>query len=221
MDFLGLRNLTILDNIIRNIKVNKNIDLLAQDIPMNDYETIKLFQEADTNGVFQFESDGIKDVLKRLKPENFEDIVAVNALYRPGPMKQIDSFIRRKHGKEKIEYVNEVLEPILNTTYGIIVYQEQVMRIVVDMAGFSLGEADILRRAMGKKQVDVMEKEREHFVNGAINKGHTEQAAKVVYNYIYEFSNYGFNRAHAVVYSTLAYQLAYLKANYTEEFYQA
>ena len=221
MDFLGLRNLTILDNIIRNIKTNKNIDILAQDIPMNDFETIKLFQEADTNGVFQFESDGIKDVLKRLKPENFEDIVAVNALYRPGPMKQIDSFIRRKHGKEKIEYVNDVLEPILNTTYGIIVYQEQVMRIVVDMAGFSLGEADILRRAMGKKQVDVMEKEREHFVNGAINKGHTEHAAKEVYNYIYEFSNYGFNRAHAVVYSTLAYQLAYLKANYTEEFYQA
>src|SRR5699024_9980619 len=140
MDLLGLRNLTILDNIIRNIKTNKNIDILAQDIPMNDFETIKLFQEADTNGVFQFESDGIKDVLKRLKPENFEDIVAVNALYRPGPMKQTDSFIRRKHGKEKIEYVNDVLEPILNTTYGIIVYQEQVMRIVVDMAGFSLGE---------------------------------------------------------------------------------
>src|SRR5699024_4763597 len=221
MDFLGLRNLTILDNIIRNIKTNKNIDILAQDIPMNDFETIKLFQEADTNGVFQFESDGIKDVLKRLKPENFEDIVAVNALYRPGPMKQIDSFIRRKHGKEKIEYVNDVLEPILNTTYGIIVYQEQVMRIVVDMAGFSLGVADILRRAMGKKQVDVMEKEREHFVNGAINKGHTTHAAKEVYNYIYELSNYGFNRGHAVVYSTLAYQLAYLKANYTEEFYQA
>lgn len=221
MDFLGLRNLTILDNIIRNIKNNKKIVIQPSEIPMNDAETIKLFQQADTNGVFQFESEGIKDVLKRLKPENFEDIVAVNALYRPGPMKQIDTFIRRKHGKEKIEYVHEVLEPILNTTYGIIVYQEQVMRIVVDMAGFSLGEADILRRAMGKKQVEVMEKEREHFVSGAMEKGYTQQAAKEVYNYIYEFSNYGFNRAHAVVYSTLAYQLAYLKANYTEEFYQA
>ncbi|XJS11571.1 DNA polymerase III subunit alpha [Aerococcaceae bacterium WGS1372] len=221
MDFLGLRNLTILDDIINNIKMNKGIHFDVQSIPMNDLNTLKIFQKADTNGVFQFESDGIKEVLKKLKPERFEDIVAVNALYRPGPMKQIDTFIRRKHGREEITYIHPILEPILKNTYGIIIYQEQVMQIVVDMAGFSLGEADILRRAMGKKQVDVMQREREHFIKGALSKGHTQEAAEQVYNYIYEFSNYGFNRAHAVVYSTLAYQLAYLKANFTEEFFQA
>lgn len=221
MDFLGLRNLTILDSIINNVKHNKQIEIDPLTISMDDDATLKIFQTADTNGVFQFESDGIKDVLKRLKPESFEDIVAVNALYRPGPMKQIDTFINRKHGKEAIQYVHPILEPILKNTYGIIVYQEQVMQIVVQMAGFSLGEADILRRAMGKKQVAVMERERSHFMNGARAKGFSDDAASEVYNYIYEFSNYGFNRAHAVVYSTLAYQLAFLKANYPEEFYQA
>lgn len=221
MDFLGLRNLTILDDIINNISRNKHTQINPQELPMNDPKTLKIFQEADTNGVFQFESDGIKEVLKRLKPERFEDIVAVNALYRPGPMKQIDTFIRRKEGQEEIKYIHSVLQPILSNTYGIIVYQEQVMQIVVNMAGFSLGEADILRRAMGKKQVDVMQREREHFIKGALSKGHTLKDAEEVYNYIYEFSNYGFNRAHAVVYSTLAYQLAYFKANFPEEFFQA
>ena len=221
MDFLGLRNLTILDDIVNNIILNKGIKIELEAIPKNDGPTLELFQQADTNGVFQFESDGIKEVLKRLKPERFEDVVAVNALYRPGPMKQIDNYIRRKHGKEMIEYVHPVLEPILNNTYGIVVYQEQVMQIVVSMAGYSLGEADILRRAMGKKQVDIMQREREHFINGALSKGHTLNDAEQVYNYIYEFSNYGFNRAHAVVYSTLAYQLAYFKANYPAEFFQA
>lgn len=221
MDFLGLRNLTILDDIVNNIHLNKGIRINLEAIPKDDLKTLTVFQEADTNGIFQFESDGIKEVLKRLKPERFEDVVAVNALYRPGPMKQIDNYIRRKHGQEAIEYVHPVLEPILRKTYGIVVYQEQVMQIVVSMAGYSLGEADILRRAMGKKQVDVMQREREHFIKGSLSKGHTLQDAEQVYNYIYEFSNYGFNRAHAVVYSTLAYQLAYFKANYPEEFFQA
>lgn len=221
MDFLGLRNLKLLDDIVFNVRVAYQETIKVDQIPMNDEATLELFRKANMNGVFQFESEGIKQVLRKLKPESFEDIVAVNALYRPGPMKQIDRFISRKHGEEAFTYLHPLLEPILSKTYGIIVYQEQVMQVCQRLAGFSLGQADILRRAMGKKQVDVMEQEREHFITGAVTKGIPKATAEQVYEYIYEFANYGFNRAHAVVYSTLAYQLAYLKAHYPLAFYQA
>lgn len=221
MDFLGLKNLSILDRILRNIQRRQGEVLDINQIPMDDAQTLGLFRSGDTNGVFQFESEGIQNVLKQLKPTSFEDIVAVNALYRPGPMQQIQHFIRRKHGQEAIEYIHPDLEPILKNTYGIIVYQEQVMQILVRMGGFTMGEADMLRRAMSKKQADVMAQERSHFIQGATERGYEAQIAKEVYDYIYAFSNYGFNRAHAVVYSTLAYQLAYLKAHYPLEFYQA
>lgn len=221
MDFLGLRNLSILDATLSIIEEESNVELDIREIDMDDPATLELFQQGDTNGVFQFESDGIKNVLKRLKPESFEDIVAVNALYRPGPMKQIDSYIKRKRGQEQITYVHSMLEPILKSTYGIIVYQEQVMQIVVSIAGFSLGEADVLRRAISKKDIRVMEEERVHFIEGSMANGFTLSEAEEVYNYIYEFSNYGFNRAHAVVYSTLAFQLAYLKIHYPQAFFPA
>lgn len=221
MDFLGLRNLKLLDDVLNNIKLSQKEAIDIGAIDMSDSETLELFRRAQTAGVFQFESDGIRNVLRKLQPASFEDIVAVNALFRPGPMKQIDRFIRRKHGEEKIDYLHPLLEKSLSKTYGIIVYQEQVMQICQQMAGFSLGQADILRRAMGKKQADIMERERTHFIKGAIDNQIDPQTAQKVYQYIYEFANYGFNRAHAVVYSTLAYQLAYLKVHYPLEFYQA
>lgn len=221
MDFLGLRNLKLLDDVLNNIKLSQEEEIDIATIDMNDSRTLELFRKATTAGVFQFESDGIRNVLRKLQPASFEDIVAVNALFRPGPMKQIDRFVRRKHGEEKIEYLHPLLEKTLSNTYGIIVYQEQVMQICQQMAGFSLGQADILRRAMGKKQVDIMERERTHFIQGSLENQIDRQTAERVYQYIYEFANYGFNRAHAVVYSTLAYQLAYLKVHYPLEFYQA
>lgn len=221
MDFLGLRNLKLLDDVLANIRLSQKEDIDISSIDRNDVRTIELFRKASTAGVFQFESDGIRNVLRKLQPASFEDIVAVNALFRPGPMKQIDRFIRRKHGEESIDYLHPLLEKTLSNTYGIIVYQEQVMQICQQMAGFTLGQADILRRAMGKKQVAIMERERAHFIQGSLENNIDRQTAERVYEYIYEFANYGFNRAHAVVYSTLAYQLAYLKVHYPLEFYQA
>ncbi|MCW6675338.1 DNA polymerase III subunit alpha [Aerococcaceae bacterium NML171108] len=220
MDFLGLRNLTLLEDIIRNVKKGKpQFDI--KEINLDDETTLDLFRRADTFGIFQFESEGIKNVLRKVQPASFEDIVAVNALFRPGPMKQIDTFVARKHGKLKPEYFHEMLVPILAKTYGVMVYQEQVMQVCQLMAGFTLGQADLLRRAMSKKQADVMERERQYFIEGATKRGITAQLANQVYQHIQEFASYGFNRSHAVVYSTLAYQLAYLKAHYPLAFYQA
>lgn len=220
MDFLGLRNLQVLDEVLQVIREVYQEDIDINTIPNNDPASLALFCQANTSGVFQFESKGIRQVLKRLKPESFEDVVAVNALYRPGPMQQISTYIKRKHGQEPIEIIDPIIEPILRKTYGIIVYQEQVMQICQVMAGFSLGQADLLRRAMGKKQVAIMEQEKEHFIKGAAEKGVGQETALKVYQYIYQFANYGFNRAHAVVYSRLAYQLAYLKSHYPLAFYQ-
>ena len=220
MDFLGLRNLNLLDTIIKQVQKSR-ADFDIEAISMEDAQTLALFRAADTNGVFQFESDGIKQVLRKLQPERFEDIVAVNALFRPGPMKQIDHYVARRHGKESYQAIHPILEEILVPTYGIIVYQEQVMQVCQRMAGFSLGQADLLRRAMGKKQADVMAREREHFITGAREQGIEAEIASATYDYIYEFASYGFNRSHAVVYSTLAFQLAYLKVHYPLAFYQA
>lgn len=221
MDILGLRNLSLLDDILLNIKRTHGQTLDVYQFPMNDEATLALFKTADTNGVFQFESEGIKNVLRNLQPSEFEDIVAVNALFRPGPMQQIDEYIKRKKQQVPVEYLHPLLEPILKSTYGIIIYQEQVMQICQQLAGFTLGQADILRRAMGKKQADVMQREQAHFIEGAQERGIESDLAQKIYHYIEAFASYGFNRSHAVVYSTLAYQLAYLKAHYPLEFYQA
>ncbi len=220
IDFLGLRNLTILGNIVAALRAD-GIDIDPNQIPLDDQETLALFQRGDTDAVFQFESDGIKRVLEQLHPDSFEDIVAVNALYRPGPMNNIDHFINRKHGKERVQYPDPSLKKILGTTYGVLVYQEQVMQTAQVLAGFSLGEADLLRRAMSKKNADVIQRERAKFIEGAIKLGRKKKTAEKVYDYIAQFANYGFNRSHAVAYSKIAFWLAYFKVHYPGAFYLA
>lgn len=211
MDFLGIRNLTIIDEVMKNIPGFTMNDL--RNIPLNDKKTYQLLQTADTLGVFQLESDGIRRVLKKLKPERFDDLVAVLALYRPGPMENIDEFIARRHGK-KFTYEHPVLEPILKSTYGIIVYQEQIMQIAQIFAGFTLGQADLLRRAISKKKESELKQQENAFIAGAMNKGYSEAVAKHIYEYFLKFNNYGFNKSHAVAYGLVSYQMAYFKANY-------
>ena len=220
MDFLGLRNLSIMDNTLKLIR-QQQPDFNLSTISLNDPKTLALFQRGSTDGVFQFESAGIREVLINLHPDDFEDIVAVNALYRPGPLENIPHFIARKRGEETYQLPDSSLEPILGSTYGILVYQEQVMQLASAMAGFSLGEADLLRRAMSKKKQATMEGMRAKFLNGAQANGYTEDLAEQVFNYIDQFANYGFNRSHAVAYSKMAFQMAYLKANYPGEFFTA
>ncbi|MEI5992753.1 DNA polymerase III subunit alpha [Candidatus Enterococcus mansonii] len=221
MDFLGLRNLSIIDNTIKSVKRAYKEEIRLNQIPLDDDMTLALFRRGETSGVFQFESAGIRNVLRKLGPTNIEDIAAVNALYRPGPMQNIDLFIRRKKGIEPIDYPDPTLEPILKNTYGVIVYQEQIIQVASSMAGFSLGQADILRRAVSKKKKDVLDEERKHFVEGAMQQGHSESVATVVYDYIERFANYGFNRSHAFAYSFIGFQMAYLKVHYPGAFYAA
>ncbi|WP_096152994.1 MULTISPECIES: DNA polymerase III subunit alpha [Bacillus] len=219
MDFLGLRNLTIIQTI--KSLVQKADLKIEEPIPPNDEATFALLSEGDTSGIFQLESPGMRKVLLNLKPNSLEDIVAVNALYRPGPMEQIPLFIERKHGVKPIEYPHEDLIPILKNTYGVIVYQEQIMQIASALAGFSLGEADLLRRAVGKKKKEVLAEERQHFVKGCLKNGYDEKTANHIYDLIVRFADYGFNRSHAVAYSMIAYELAYLKANFPIQFMSA
>lgn len=214
MDFLGLRNLTLIEQITGLIERHEKKRIDFARISYADDKTFDLLGKGDTTGVFQLESDGMRSVLKRLKPTDLEDIVAVNALYRPGPMENIPLYIRRKHLEEQIEYPHPDLLPILQTTNGVIVYQEQIMEIASKMAGFSLGEADLLRRAVGKKQKEILDREREHFVSGCLNNGYDRTSANHIYDLIVKFANYGFNRSHAVAYSMISFQLAYLKAHY-------
>ncbi|TQR19803.1 DNA polymerase III subunit alpha [Psychrobacillus vulpis] len=221
MDFLGLRNLTIIERILNLINYNRSSKLLLEDIPLIDEQTLILLQNGDTTGVFQLESPGMRNALKQIKPTKFEDIVAVNALYRPGPMESIPLYAKRKLGQQAVIYEHPVLEPILNETYGIIVYQEQIMQIASQMAGFTFGEADLLRRAVSKKNRDILQKERTHFVQKAIHLGHTEEAASSVYDLIVRFADYGFPKSHAVAYSIISYQMAYLKAHFPVPFYCA
>ncbi len=220
MDFLGLRTLTVIDNTLDMLQ-EKGIDIDLDAIPLNDPETFSLFAEKGTVGVFQFESSGMKENLAKLQPERLEDLIAMNALYRPGPMQMIDSYIARKHGREKIEYPHEKLRPILEETYGIIVYQEQVIRIASEIAGFSLGKADILRRAMGKKKIGEMQKLKGEFIAGAKANGLSERVAREIYDYVEKFASYGFNKSHSAGYALIAYQTAYLKAHYPAEFMAA
>ena len=221
MDLLGLSNLTLLHKAIQQTQkiTKKAIDITK--VPLDDPRTFELFQKAQTNGIFQFESDGIRRVLKDMQPTAFEDLVAVLALYRPGPMEQIPHFINRKKGTEIVQYPHTSLQKILEPTYGILVYQEQVMQAASEMAGFTLGEADILRRAIGKKNSDAIAAQKEKFVHGALSKGYKQEDAETVYDYIEKFANYGFNKSHAVAYAMLSYQLAYLKANYPTAFFTA
>lgn len=221
IDFLGLRNLTILDNAIHFVKRDYDKDFDIHQISLDDPQTLQVFQKADTAGIFQFESSGIRNVLVQLKPQRFEDIVSTNALYRPGPMENIDEFIRRKNGRAPITYPNPQLKPILQITYGIIVYQEQVMQVASEMGGFTLGQADLLRRAMSKKKQDVIDRMRDQFIRGAMKKGYAQADAVQVYEFIERFGNYGFNRSHSVAYSKLAFQLAYIKCHYPAAFYAA
>ena len=221
MDFLGLRNLSIIDDTLQGIRQLLKQEVTQKDIPLDDVQTMQLFRRGETAGIFQFESAGIRNVLRRLQPESIEDIAAVNALYRPGPMQNIDAFIQRKHGKEKISYPVPELEPILQNTYGIMVYQEQIMQVASRMAGFSLGQADILRRAISKKKKDVLDEERRHFVSGAVQNGYTEDKAGEVYDYIERFADYGFNRSHAFAYSVVGFQMGYLKVHYPAAFFRA
>lgn len=220
MDFLGLKNLSILADAQEAVKQSRPEFDIWQ-IDWQDKETLQLFAQADTEGVFQFESAGIRRVLEQMKPQTLEDVAAVNALYRPGPMEQIPHFIARKHEREKVSYPHPDLRNILEETYGIIVYQEQVMQIASQMAGFSLGQADLLRRAMGKRKHDVMEAEREHFITGALEKGYSQTDAVKVFQYIEKFASYGFVKSHAFAYSMLAYQLAYIKVHFPNAFYLA
>lgn len=221
MDFLGLRNLSLIENILLSIEKNEHIKIELDEIPFTDPKTFQLLSQGDTTGVFQLESDGMRKVLQQLKPTEFEDIVAVNALYRPGPMQNIPDYIAGKNGQKKVEYMHPDLEPILKSTYGVIVYQEQIMQIATKAAGFTLGEADLLRRAVGKKKREILMREREHFVAGCLKQGYDEKSADALYDLIVRFADYGFPRSHAVAYSVIAYQLAFLKANYPIHFMAA
>jgi len=220
MDFLGLRTLTVIHHTIEMLR-RKGIEIDLDNLPLDDPETYEIFSEGNTVGIFQFESSGMQEYLRKLKPNRIEDLIAMNALYRPGPMENIDVYIARKYGREKIEYLHPKLEPILKETHGIIVYQEQVMRVASELAGFSLGKADILRRAMGKKKKDVMEKLKKEFIDGCINNDIDKNTAEKIYDLIYKFASYGFNKSHATAYAVLAYQTAYLKRHYPAEFMAA
>ncbi|PID55393.1 DNA polymerase III subunit alpha, partial [candidate division KSB3 bacterium] len=221
MDFLGLKNLTIIQNTLRIVKKIHNIDIDIEKIPLDDHKTYTLLQNALTTGVFQLESSGMKRYLKALKPTVLEDIIAMVALYRPGPMEWIPDFIDGKHGTKQITYLHPKLEAILADTYGVAVYQEQVMRIAQDLAGFTLGEADILRKAMGKKIVKLIKEQKIKFVDGCVQQGVKRDVAEKVFSFIEPFAGYGFNRSHAACYGLIGYQTAYLKAHYPAEFMAA
>lgn len=233
MDFLGLRNLTVIRDALELIRENHGITIDLSRMTYDDKNVYDLFSIGNTQGVFQFESSGITQVLKNLKPDCFEDIVAANALYRPGPMSFIPTYIENKKNPDKIEYIDKSLEPILSVTYGCLVYQEQVMKIVRDLAGYTYGRSDLVRRAMSKKKMDIMLQEQEYFVygkddkngnveiRGCVRNGIPEKAAKEIYNQMISFAEYAFNKSHAAAYAVLAYQTAYLKTYYPVEFMAA
>lgn len=220
MDFLGLRTLTVIKHTLQLLEA-KGIHIDIDAIPWDDIDTYEIFAQGHTVGIFQFESTGMRDYLKKLQPESIKDLTAMNALYRPGPMDWIDDFINRKNGKIPVKYDHPMLEPILKETHAIIVYQEQVMQIANKLAGFSLGEADILRRAMGKKNVELMAQQKTVFVEGASKNGIDKKTSSSIFDNIAKFAGYGFNKSHATCYSVVAYQTAYLKAHHPKEFMAA
>ncbi|MBI2628434.1 MAG: DNA polymerase III subunit alpha [Candidatus Niyogibacteria bacterium] len=218
MDLLGLANLSIIEETLKRVKKIHLKEIKIADLPLNDEKTFKLFSEAKTIGVFQLESAGIRRYLKELKPGNLEDIIAMVSLYRPGPMELIPSYIARKHGLEKINYPHSKMEPILNNTYGIMIYQEQLMQIARDLAGFSLSEADILRKAVGKKIKKLLDEQKEKFISGVGKTIGSKELGQKIWKLIEPFAKYGLNRSHAASYAIIAYQTAYLKAHYSKEF---
>jgi DNA polymerase III subunit alpha len=221
MDFLGLKNLTIIQNTLRIVRKIKNVEINIDNIPLDDKQTFELLQKAHTTGVFQLESSGMKRYLKQLKPNVFEDIIAMVALYRPGPMDWIPDFIARKHGEREIQYLHPALKPILEKTYGVAVYQEQVMQIAQVLAGFSLGEADVLRKAMGKKVFTLIQEEKHKFIEGCIEQGIPGHIGEKIFSFIEPFAGYGFNRSHAACYALIGYQTAYLKVRFPAAFMAA
>ncbi|MFY0519371.1 DNA polymerase III subunit alpha [Lysinibacillus sp. UGB7] len=221
MDFLGLANLRIIDNVLISLQNTYKVKPTLETIPLDNQNTFNLLQRGWTEGIFQLESEGMRDALKQISPTKFEDIIAINALYRPGPMEFISTYAKRKHGLEKITYLHPLLEPILKETYGIIIYQEQILRIAQVYAGFTVGEADLLRRAIGKKKREILEEQQALFVQGAINQNHDVKVAEEIYSLIVKFAEYGFPKSHATAYSVITYQMAFLKANYPSHFYAA
>lgn len=221
MDFLGLKTLSILKTSIQYVEENHGITYDLDDIPEDDDKTFELYQKGYTIGTFQFESDGMRKYLKQLKPTELDDLIAMNALYRPGPMQFIPEYIDRKHGRSEVEYPHPDLEELLKPTYGIMIYQEQIMKAAQKIANYSLGEADLLRRAMGKKKKKVMDEQREIFTDRAIENGVSEKKAEELFDIMAEFANYGFNKSHSAAYSVVAYQTAFFKANYPAEYMAA
>jgi len=222
MDFLGLKNLTILGYALEIIRRTHGVDIDLEKLPLDDEETFKLMARGETTGVFQFESAGMRRYLKQLKPTQFEDLIAMNALYRPGPMDWIPSYIKGKHNPKKVKYFHPSFESILKETYGVAIYQEQILQLAQLVAGFSLGEADILRKAVGKKIIKLLNEQRVKFVEGAVGKGHKAKFAEEVFSKVIEpFAGYGFNKAHATCYAMIAYRTAYLKSHYPAEFMAA
>ena len=223
MDFLGLRTLTVIDDTLETLREENNMVLDIDSIPLDDEKTFQLFSNGETVGIFQFESSGMREYLSKLKPESLDELTAMNALYRPGPLdsRMTDEYIDRKRGLKRIVYEHPLLEPILKETYGVIVYQEQVLKIASDLAGYSLGKADILRKAMGKKKAELMVQQREEFKKGAKAKGIKHQVADKIFDLMATFGRYGFNKAHSAGYAYLAYQTAYLKAHYPVQFMAA
>jgi len=221
MDFLGLKTLSILKTALGLIRQNHNIDIVIDDIPLDDEKTYQLYQKGDTNATFQFESPGMQKHLRELKPDKFEDLIAMNALYRPGPMAYIPDYIDRKHGKKQVEYDLPDMEEHLKETYGITVYQEQVMLLSQKLAGFSKGDADILRKAMGKKQIAVLDKMKVQYMKGAASKGYANEMLEKIWSDWEAFTQYAFNKSHSTCYAFVAYQTAYLKAHYPSEYMAA
>ena len=221
MDFLGLKTLSILKTAIGYVKENHGVEYNLDDIPLDDSKTYRLYQRGGTLGTFQFESEGMRKYLKDLKPTDINDLIAMNALYRPGPMQFIPNYIERKHGREKVEYDHEDLIPLLENTFGIMIYQEQIMKVAQQMGGYTLGEADVLRRIMGKKKPELLPPEEEKFVNQAKELGYDEKTAKEVFDKMAMFAGYGFNKSHSAAYSVVAYHTMYFKANYPAEYMAA
>jgi hypothetical protein len=220
-DFLGLTTLTILDWAVRYVHLLGNNDFRLEDIPLDDAQTYRNLSKGDATAVFQLESRGMRDLLKRLKPDRFEDVIALVALYRPGPMDLIPDFTERKHGRQRVEYADPRLQPILGPTYGIMVYQEQVMQIAQVLGGYTLGSADLLRRAMGKKKVEEMAAQRAIFKEGAARNGLSASKADVIFDLMEKFAGYGFNKSHAAAYALLAYQTGYMKTHHLAAFMAA
>src|SRR6476619_974418 len=223
MDFLALTTLTVIDDCLKSLKAKTGIHIDWTKVSLEDEETMKVFGDGRTEAVFQSESSGIAEITRQLKPKRLEDLSALNALYRPGPLDggMVTQFIKRHRGEEKVRYLIPQMKDILENTFGVLVYQEQIMQLAQKLAGYSLGDADLMRRAMGKKKREEMAVHEEKFINGAVERGIKREKAEKIFSLMAQFSDYGFNRSHSVAYAYLAFQTAYLKAHYPEHFYAA